>query len=75
MDKFDSEDRLGKFEIFQKDRKISFRDIECPVRCGDCCAGCEYLSLIGCKLERKERPLVCNSYLCGDGTVAYYKSK
>ena len=73
MDDVDLEKCLGKFEIFKKDKKISFRDVECPIKCGDCCVGCEYLSLEGCNLEREQRPLVCNSFLCGDGVLAYYK--
>ena len=41
----------------------------CPVRCGMCCSDGEYytcskLGVAGCTLEKKDRPVVCNEYLC-----------
>lgn len=41
----------------------------CPVQCGMCCTDgefytCRMLSSSGCLLEPKDRPAVCNEYLC-----------
>jgi len=48
-------------------------DVECPIKCGACCCGCEIDAHTpeGCKLPRSERPKECLMYMCGEGTMAF----
>jgi len=61
-------------EYFKTQNMIKFvEDIECPIKCGNCCYECMNLSITGCVLERDQRPQACLMYLCGDATEKLYE--
>jgi hypothetical protein len=56
--------------------KTVIADVECLIKCGACCFDmCDKHTIFGCSLPREARPMECNAYLCGDGTLALYEKR
>ena len=70
----DIEAAFQEFMTHHGDKSFSLRlDVECPIKCGACCQNCQMnaYTKTGCSLPRKDRPWVCNAYMCAEGTMAY----
>lgn len=51
-------------------------DVICPISCGACCIDCENLTKDGCGIpDRTKRPMACNQYMCGDGSMKFNDSE
>jgi|APCry1669188910_1035180.scaffolds.fasta_scaffold00028_17 hypothetical protein len=47
-------------------------DVICPIACGSCCIDCKDLTKDGCAIkDRTKRPIACNAYMCGEGSMKF----